>query len=67
MDINGFIEELGGRQVVIDMTGLTKGRISQWVNENSVPRPWLKYFCERFPVKAKKRGLTAQLEREMAA
>jgi uncharacterized protein (DUF2249 family) len=57
MNIDAFIQDVGGRQVIIEMTGLTKGRISQWVTENHVPRPWRKYLSERFPAQSKKHGL----------
>lgn len=38
------IELLGGRKAVMEITGLTKGRISQWVSENKIPKYWLLQF-----------------------
>lgn len=49
MDTLKLIEALGGRKAVIEMTGLTRGRISHWVTQNHIPRPWLKFFQEKFP------------------
>lgn len=48
MDTNQLIEELGGRSKVIEETGLTKGRIAQWVSEDAIPTPWLKYFQQKY-------------------
>lgn len=44
MDTKQLIELLGGRQKVMADTGLTAGRISQWVTGDHVPAVWLKYF-----------------------
>ena len=33
----------------MEMTGLTKGRISQWVSDGNIPTPWLKFFEAKFP------------------
>jgi len=44
MDTKQLFDELGGRQSVIAETGLTAGRISQWVTGNRIPAVWLKYF-----------------------
>lgn len=49
MDTKKIIEAVGGRKAVMEMTGLTKGRISQWVTEESIPAPWLKFFEAKFP------------------
>lgn len=49
MDTKKIIAEVGGRKAVMEMTGLTKGRISQWVNDNKIPAPWLKFFQAKFP------------------
>ena len=49
MNAEKIIKAIGGRKVVIEMTGLTKGRISQWVVDNSIPVPWLKFFGAKFP------------------
>jgi hypothetical protein len=48
MDTQRVIELMGGRAAVIAETGLTKGRISQWVTDNRIPRPWLKYFRQKY-------------------
>lgn len=67
MNIDGFIQDVGGRQVVIEMTGLTKGRISQWITDNRVPRSWAKFFAERFPAQAKRHGLFGKPEKSARA
>lgn len=47
MDTSAIIDRLGGNKAVIELTGLTKGRISQWRTENVIPRPWLMFFLEK--------------------
>lgn len=49
MDVGTIIDELGGNKAVMGMTGLTKGRISQWRTENHIPRAWRKFFAGRRP------------------
>ena len=49
MDVEKFIEEIGGRAIVIAETGLSKGRISQWCCERRIPKPWIKFFREKYP------------------
>jgi hypothetical protein len=49
MDTKKLMDVLGGRKAVIEITELTRGRISQWVVENEVPTPWLKFFKAKFP------------------
>jgi hypothetical protein len=44
MDTRKLIEKLGGPAAVIAITGLTKGRISQWIKADSIPTPWLLVF-----------------------
>jgi hypothetical protein len=44
MNANQIVTLMGGRKAVIKITGLTKGRISQWVNEDHIPAPWLAAF-----------------------
>lgn len=44
MNANQVIEVMGGRKEVMKITGLSKGRISQWVNENHIPPSWLVAF-----------------------
>jgi len=39
-DVGRLIDEFGGSKALQDLTGLSKGRISQWRTENSIPRPW---------------------------
>lgn len=49
MNARELITALGGPQAVINETGLTKGRISQWQTSNHIPRPWVKFLRARFP------------------
>jgi hypothetical protein len=49
MDTKKIIDAVGGRKAVMSMTGLTKGRISQWAVANDIPTPWLKFFEAKFP------------------
>jgi hypothetical protein len=65
MDATEIISRLGGTKKVIEITGLTRGRISQWRTENSIPKPWLLLFCERDPKLA--RDIQRAKRREMAA
>lgn len=44
-----IIDACGGNKAVIELTGLTKGRISQWRTENHIPRPWLRYLQKAKP------------------
>ncbi|WP_165973770.1 hypothetical protein [Paucimonas lemoignei] len=44
-----IIDAVGGRKAVIEMTGLSRGRISQWVTDKAIPTPWLKFFEAKFP------------------
>lgn len=57
MDVEKFITEIGGRAAVIAETGLTKGRISQWCLTKSLPRPWIKYFREKYPEICDRHGI----------
>ncbi|MFM0479099.1 hypothetical protein PQQ81_01070 [Paraburkholderia strydomiana] len=50
MNANQIVTLMGGRKAVIEITGLTKGRISQWVNEDHIPAPWLAAFKAMKPV-----------------
>lgn len=59
MNIESFISDIGGRQVLIEDTGLTKGRISQWVTEKKIPAPWVKYLCSKYPKQCAKNGIRA--------
>lgn len=49
MNATEFITALGGRQKVLEITGLTKGRISQWEKENHIPRAWRVAFYAMNP------------------
>jgi len=49
MDTRKIIEAVGGRKAVIEMTGLTRGRIYQWMDEENIPTPWLKFFEAKYP------------------
>lgn len=44
MDANQIVQAMGGRAAVIQITGLTRGRIAQWVANNQIPRAWLQAF-----------------------
>ncbi len=62
MNVDNFISAIGGRKVLIESTGLTKGRISQWAIDNNIPRPWVKYLNEKFPSQCFANGITTPLE-----
>jgi len=49
MDTSKIIDALGGNKAVMESTGLSKGRISQWRNGERVPLPWLHFFLTRLP------------------
>lgn len=44
MNATEIIEAIGGRKRVLEITLLTKGRISQWEKQNHIPRPWQMVF-----------------------
>ncbi|GAB3107720.1 hypothetical protein GCM10027288_18320 [Bordetella tumbae] len=44
MNATDVINIMGGRAEVMRITGLTKGRISQWVSDNEIPRSWMTAF-----------------------
>lgn len=44
MNANQVIEVMGGRKEVMKITGLSKGRISQWISQNHIPPSWLVAF-----------------------
>jgi len=55
-----IVRVLGGSKRVMEITLLSKGRISQWVKENHIPRSWLLAFHlldERVPAPP---GLTGE-------
>jgi hypothetical protein len=41
MNTKQIIKLLGGPISVMEITGLSKGRISQWATANEITRPWL--------------------------
>lgn len=49
MDAAQIIDRLGGTKDVMEMTGLTKGRISQWRSENHIPNTWMRIFRAERP------------------
>lgn len=51
MDTKQIIDAVGGRSKVLKLTGLTKGRISQWESTNHIPRAWHLLFHEMHPRK----------------
>ncbi len=67
MDIENFIKDIGGRKVLIELTGLTKGRISQWVTENKIPRPWIKYLLEIYPTECYANGISDKIGERLKA
>lgn len=44
MDASKVIEVMGGRKRVMEITGLSKGRLSQWTKENWIPTSWMTAF-----------------------
>jgi hypothetical protein len=44
MNATKIIEAMGGRRRVMDITGLSKGRISQWASSNHIPESWMVAF-----------------------
>lgn len=65
MDVADLIDRLGGSKAVQGITGLSKGRISQWRTENHIPRPWLKFLQSSRPELFQKQR--AKRERRIAA
>lgn len=51
MNASQIIETMGGRAEVMKITGLTKGRVSQWETGDYIPRPWLMVFHKIHPRK----------------
>lgn len=49
MKAQTIIDLMGGRKQVMEITGLTKGRLSQWVSEDRIPKYWLLEFHLRKP------------------
>ncbi len=40
MTASEIIDRLGGSKAVQELTGLSKGRVSQWRTQNRIPRSW---------------------------
>ncbi len=59
INVEQFISDIGGRKLLIELTGLSKGRISQWVIENHIPRAWARYFLEKYPRECAANGVGA--------
>lgn len=51
MEAKDIIEAMGGRAEVLKLTGLTKGRISQWEKSEKIPRAWHLLFHQMCPRK----------------
>ncbi|AZR94615.1 hypothetical protein BBB39_13130 [Bordetella trematum] len=49
MNATQIIEIMGGRARVMKLTGLTKGRISQWAKEDHIPKAWMLAFHRMKP------------------
>lgn len=49
MKARQVIEALGGRAEVRRMTGLSKGRLSQWEKDDAIPRAWMTAFHAMHP------------------
>lgn len=49
MNTEQIIELLGGRKEVMDDTGLSKGRLSQWVTADRITPSWERYFRAKRP------------------
>lgn len=56
IDAGEVIDRLGGSKTVQEMTGLSKGRISQWRTENHIPKPWLEFLRVKHPGVFRKRA-----------
>jgi hypothetical protein len=44
VNVGRVIDRLGGPKEVQALTGLSKGRISQWRTENHIPESWCRYL-----------------------
>ncbi|MDR6493565.1 hypothetical protein J2797_003463 [Paraburkholderia terricola] len=54
MNATKVIEAMGGRRRVMDITGLSKGRISQWASSNHIPESWMVAFRALNPAEVRK-------------
>jgi hypothetical protein len=67
MDATTVIEIMGGRAEVRRITGLTTGRLSQWVKENHIPISWMTAFRAMKPREFRQAEMAAvSRRREMA-
>lgn len=48
MDTREIVQLMGGQSAVRKITGLSRGRISQWVIGNNIPRPWAMFLSAKF-------------------
>lgn len=68
MDATTVIEIMGGRAEVRRITGLTSGRLSQWVKENHIPLSWMTAFRAMKPSEFRRAEMAARAQRrEMAS
>uniref|UniRef100_UPI0033426C6A hypothetical protein n=1 Tax=Castellaniella defragrans TaxID=75697 RepID=UPI0033426C6A len=63
MEAKKIIEIMGGRAEVMRITGLTKGRISQMVKDNHIPKSWMTAFRAMKPA-AFRRAASAPTPKE---
>ena len=49
MDTKQLVAFLGGQKQLRGETGLSKGRISQWVRGDRITPAWEKYFRAKYP------------------
>lgn len=49
VNVGQIIDRLGGSKAVQALTGLTKGRISQWRTDNRIPTTWLRVLKAERP------------------
>lgn len=49
MNTKQMIALLGGPAKIIEDTGLSKGRISQWGTDDDIPHSWIKFYQLKRP------------------
>ncbi len=49
MDTKHLVGLLGGPSQIMEDTGLSKGRVSQWVSEDRITPSWLKFYRLKRP------------------
>lgn len=47
MNTEKIIQLMGGRKKVMEITGLTRSRISQMISNNYIPKAWLVAFSAK--------------------